>query len=148
MGEEQNATSARRFFEATTTGDASAVELLHEDVTWELPPALAAAIGERVPGVRVPEGRVCSGRHAVLTELLGPVVAAFEPGSMHSRVDDLLADGDRVVVLLHMTARVASGGRYENDYVIHMTFRDGQIAAVREYMDTARFLDVFQAVAA
>jgi uncharacterized protein len=148
MNAEHNAASARRFFEATTSGDESAVELLHEDVTWELPPGLTAALADRVPGVRVPDGEVWCGRESTLTELLGPVVAAFEVGSLQTRIDDLIADDDRVVVLLHVEATHVSGGRYENDYVLHMTFREGRIAAVREYMDTARFLDVFPAIAA
>lgn len=48
------------------------------------------------------------------------------------------ADGDRVVVEETMTATLADGNHYANDYCFVFELRDGLIHRVREYTDTAR----------
>ncbi len=50
----------------------------------------------------------------------------------------MLADGDHVVVEERMKARLANGRHYDNGYCFIFTVRDGAIAQVREYMDTAK----------
>ncbi len=47
------------------------------------------------------------------------------------------ACGDTVVVEETMTARLADGSSYGNDYCFVFELRDGLIHRVREYMDTA-----------
>ena len=49
----------------------------------------------------------------------------------------MLADGDQVVVEERMKATLVNGRPYELDYCFIFTLRDGLIARVREYMDTA-----------
>lgn len=54
------------------------------------------------------------------------------------------ADGDRVIVEETMSATLANGNSYTNDYCFVFELRDGFIHRVREYMDTARgHRDVF-----
>jgi ketosteroid isomerase-like protein len=48
------------------------------------------------------------------------------------------ADGDRVTVEATVTATLANGNRYVNDYCFVFELRDGLISRVREYVDTAR----------
>jgi ketosteroid isomerase-like protein len=48
------------------------------------------------------------------------------------------ADGDLGVVEATMTATLASGNHYSNDYCFVFDLRDGLIHRVREYVDTAR----------
>nr|BFE73872.1 hypothetical protein GCM10020092_071730 [Actinoplanes digitatis] len=48
------------------------------------------------------------------------------------------ADGGRVIVEETMTATLANGNHYANDYCFVFELRDGLIHRVREYMDTAR----------
>ncbi|WP_308343469.1 nuclear transport factor 2 family protein [Streptomyces sp. MK37H] len=48
------------------------------------------------------------------------------------------ADGDRAIVEETMTATLANGDHYANDYCFVFELRDGLIHRVREYMDTAR----------
>ncbi|WP_410657890.1 nuclear transport factor 2 family protein [Amycolatopsis sp. lyj-112] len=45
--------------------------------------------------------------------------------------------GDTVVVEETMTAKLANGGTYRNDYCFIFELRQGRIHRVREYMDTA-----------
>ncbi|SDW72538.1 hypothetical protein SAMN05421504_1011346 [Amycolatopsis xylanica] len=47
-------------------------------------------------------------------------------------------DGDRVVVEETMTATLANGNHYVNDYCFVFELKDGLVHRVREYMDTAR----------
>ncbi|WP_024801314.1 nuclear transport factor 2 family protein [Nocardia sp. BMG51109] len=47
-------------------------------------------------------------------------------------------DGDRVIVEETMSATLANGNAYVNDYCLVFELRDGLIHRVREYMDTAR----------
>jgi uncharacterized protein len=45
---------------------------------------------------------------------------------------------ERVIVEQTMTATLANGNHYANDYCFVFELRDGLIHRVREYMDTAR----------
>ncbi|WP_326824217.1 nuclear transport factor 2 family protein [Streptosporangium sp. NBC_01756] len=47
-------------------------------------------------------------------------------------------DGDTVVVEETMTATLANGNQYTNDYCFVFELRDGLIYRVREYMDTTK----------
>ena len=56
---------------------------------------------------------------------------AFEPG-------DFIAQGDKVVSIVHAEARVRSTGRsVVNDEAHVWTFKDGKVARFRIYFDTA-----------
>ncbi|WUD62868.1 nuclear transport factor 2 family protein [Nocardia sp. NBC_00511] len=60
------------------------------------------------------------------------------------RFHGFYADGDRVIVEETMSATLANGNSYRNDYCFVFELRDGLIHRVREYMDTARgHRDVF-----
>ena len=48
------------------------------------------------------------------------------------------AAGERVIVEETMTATLANGDPYVNDYCFVFELREGLIHRVREYMDTAR----------
>ncbi|MEV0029782.1 nuclear transport factor 2 family protein [Nocardia sp. NPDC050793] len=48
------------------------------------------------------------------------------------------AEGDRVIVEHTMSATLANGDPYVNDYCFVFELRDGRIHRVREYLDTSR----------
>jgi ketosteroid isomerase-like protein len=50
----------------------------------------------------------------------------------------LYADGELVIVEETMTATLANGNHYANDYCFVFELKGGLIHRVREYMDTAR----------
>lgn len=56
------------------------------------------------------------------------------------------ADGDRVVTELTMTATLADGRPYTNDFCFVFELRDGLIHRAREYVDTARGLRMVEGV--
>jgi uncharacterized protein len=51
--------------------------------------------------------------------------------------EEIIADGDRVVVLARGEVKTVRGEDYNNDYCFVIRMRDGQIVEVREYCDTA-----------
>nr|WP_139795526.1 nuclear transport factor 2 family protein [Nocardia donostiensis] len=50
----------------------------------------------------------------------------------------LYAEGDRVIVEHTMSATLANGNPYVNDYCFVFELRDGRIHRVREYLDSSR----------
>jgi uncharacterized protein len=79
------------------------------------------------------------GRDAFLANAMGPVVEALDPDTVELAAtwEIFAADGDRVVA--RMTGRAANkaGKRYDNSYCQLFRIRDGQIAEMYEYLDTA-----------
>ncbi len=76
------------------------------------------------------------GRERVVEGLLGPLFGSLE-GGIDSTVEAVVADGEHVVVFSSGRARTRDGRPYDNRYAQHFEVRDGLIAAVTEYMDTA-----------
>ena len=53
-----------------------------------------------------------------------------------------VAQGDHVVVLLHVVARARATGRsFESDIVHFFTFRDGRITRLLDFFDTAALVE-------
>ncbi|MEO6043435.1 MAG: hypothetical protein ABIQ47_05890 [Tepidiformaceae bacterium] len=61
----------------------------------------------------------------------------YDNGKIDLVPDDFIASGSRVVVLAHSIATSVTGADYNNDYAMLFEVRDGLIASVREYLDTA-----------
>jgi hypothetical protein len=79
------------------------------------------------------------GRDAIVDEFLTAVgTTLFEPGSGPSfEFPTLIGEGDTVVVEWRVRARsAATGGEYRNSYCGVFVVADGQIAAIREYLDS------------
>jgi uncharacterized protein len=76
------------------------------------------------------------GKQAVIDQLLVPFRDALVEGHIHIHVDNLLADGDYVVVQGHGEAMTKRGVAYNNTYCWVYRFVDGKIKALTEYLDT------------
>lgn len=111
-------------FEALAQGDGRPFDAaMAEDVVW------------RVTGSG-PWSRAYRGKAAVRDELQRPVFANF--GTLYRcRAERILVDGDTVVVLAHGEVTTKAGKPYNNDYCFVIGIKDGRIAEVVEYMDTA-----------
>lgn len=57
-------------------------------------------------------------------------------GLIRLHVQNVTAEGDRVVVEAHGEARTKDGRDYNNCYCIVLELRDEKIVRIREYMDT------------
>ncbi|MGW5722343.1 nuclear transport factor 2 family protein [Amycolatopsis sp. NPDC003865] len=101
-----------------------------EDAEWSAPPGNATAVALDGPSRLV-------GREAIV-RFLAEDFPRFFVSDVTVTFHGFHADGDRVVVEETMTATLANGNHYANDYCFVFELRDGLIHRVREYMDTAR----------
>ena len=83
-----------------------------------------------------------AGKHALTTNLLGPVFGQLKAG-IRSLVDNMVAEGNYVVVQSRGTAETSDGRAYNNTYCHVFKFRDGKISEVTEYFDTQLATEVF-----
>jgi uncharacterized protein len=114
-----------RYVAALEAGDAEAVrDFFAEDATWWL-------VGD------LPMSGTWSGRDAIMDDFFGAAMAHYAPGSISLEVTGMVAEGDRIALEWTSRARTTAGEPYENFCIGVFTLRDGRIAAVREYMDTA-----------
>jgi uncharacterized protein len=110
-------------FKAVGAGDpAPLLDLLDDRVQWTI-------IGNtRFSGT-------FDGKAAVLEELLAPLSALLD-GHLHITPENILADGDYVVVQGHGESRTRAGGTYNNVYCWVYRWSGDKIVALTEYLDT------------
>lgn len=130
MGIAENKKIVLDFYEAGARGDMDACfALLAEDVAW-------TNIGTtRFSGTY-------TGKQALSEGLLGPLFSQLQAG-ISSQVERLIAEEDFVVAQTSGTAETIDGVPYNNVYCQVIRIRDGRIAEVKEYMDTALVDRVF-----
>lgn len=124
MGIAENKQVVLDFYDAGARGDMDACfALLADDVTW-------TNIGStKFSGTYI-------GKQAIVDDLLGPLFSQLKAG-ISSQIERLTAEGDIVVAQTSGTAETMDGTPYNNTYCQVIRIRDGQIAEVKEYMDTA-----------
>ena len=66
------------------------------------------------------------------------------PNGAQLHVEDLLVKDDEAVVELHSLATAKNGLRFDNRYCWVVYFRDGVIARVRAYLDSAMVARLFE----
>jgi uncharacterized protein len=118
-------------FQALASSDPDRISAAFtEDAEWLSPPENATAVALGATHHMV-------GRNAIarfFSEDLPRLFARDVAIAVHG----LHAGGDRVTVEATLTATLAGGNRYVNDYCFVFELRDGLIHRVREYVDTAR----------
>ncbi|GAA1554830.1 nuclear transport factor 2 family protein [Actinomadura kijaniata] len=120
--------NAWKAFASHDSGRIAAV--LTEDAEWLAPEGNATAVALGIPSHLV-------GREAIV-RFLAEDFPRFFARDVEVVFHGFHADGDRVTVEETMTATLADGNRYVNDYCFVFEVRDGLVHRVREYMDTAR----------
>lgn len=118
------------FYAAGARGDMDACfALLADDVVW-------TNIGyTRFSGT-------FAGKQALVEQLLGPLFGQLKAG-IASEIENLTAEGDIVVAQTSGSAETLDGKPYNNSYCQVIRIRDGRIAEVKEYFDTALVDAVF-----
>lgn len=118
------------FYAAGARGDMDACfALLADDVVW-------TNIGStRFSGT-------FAGKQALVEQLLGPLFGQLKAG-IASEIENLTAEGDIVVAQTSGSAETLDGKPYNNSYCQVIRIRDGRIAEVKEYFDTALVDAVF-----
>lgn len=128
---EQSRTIVKNAWKAFASHDPDRIaEVFTDDAEWRAPAhnATAVALGGTSHLV---------GRQAIVQFLARDFTRLFV-SDVAVTFHAFHADGDRVIVEETMTATLANGNHYANDYCLVFELRDGLIHRVREYMDTAR----------
>lgn len=130
MGIAENKQVVLDFYEAGARGDMDkCFDLLSDDVTW-------TNIGAtKFSGTY-------AGKQTLMEQLLGPLFGQLKAG-ISSKIERLTAEGDIVVAQTSGTAETLNGTPYNNTYCQVILIRDGKIAEVKEYFDTALVDSVF-----
>ncbi len=124
MGASENKQIVRNNFEQLALGNgAPLLDSLADDVQWTI-------IGTTTLS------KTFKGKQAVVEELLVPFREALVDGHIHIHVENLLADGDFVVVQGRGEAMTKRGVAYNNTYCWVYRFEGGKIKALTEYLDT------------
>jgi ketosteroid isomerase-like protein len=122
------------FFERLNAEDLEGVRaLLTHDAAW-LPQA------RDIPGAG--EYR---GRDVIVDEFLRPVRGLFAAGSPRNRIVSMASDGPLVLLETHGTGWLKDGRPYDNRYAWAFEVRDGKVAEIREYLDSAYIARLFAA---
>ena len=66
----------------------------------------------------------------------------FDLSTMKVEVKWIVAEGDKVVIRQHATAKAANGNDYENEYVWVYVCREGKIVEIEEHTDSQRFKEI------
>ncbi|MGE7991111.1 nuclear transport factor 2 family protein [Pseudomonas sp. NPDC089554] len=74
---------------------------------------------------------------------LWPALYTSLEGGLRMEVVSMVAEGDRVAAELRSHAVTTHGKRYENDYHMLFTLRDGKVVQVKEYTDLMHATEVF-----
>ncbi|WP_027343207.1 nuclear transport factor 2 family protein [Hamadaea tsunoensis] len=114
-----------RYVEAVANGDLATIEAsFTDDATWTYPGDL-------------PLSGTWVGRTAILDDFLGGIGSGFFRTAPAIVLTNVIAEGDTVVAEWTAKATTATGLEYDNQCLGVFTVRDGQIATVKEYTDTA-----------
>jgi ketosteroid isomerase-like protein len=131
MTTQENKHLATELFDRFSASDLDGVlALLAEDATWQVP---GKAELSRVAGV-YDKPRIGQLFHRMLSQL---------QDGLKMSVLGSIAEGDSVAVEVDSSGDLKNGRKYRQQYHFLITFRDGKIATVREYLDTHHAWDVW-----
>jgi uncharacterized protein len=128
---QQSGTIVQNAWKAFASHDADQISAVFtDDAEWLAPAGNATAIALDGPNHLV-------GKEAIVRFLADDFSRLFAR-DVTVKFHGFLTDGERVVVEETMTATLANGNHYANDYCFIFELQNGLIHRVREYMDTAR----------
>ena len=134
MGESNQPSEAvvRKFFELLNAEDLEGVRaLLTADAGW-------------VPQARdMPGAGAYHGRDVIVDEFLKPSRGLFAKGSPSNRILSMASSDALVLVETHGTGHLSDGRPYDNRYAWAFEVRSGQIAMIREYLDSYYIVRLF-----
>ena len=127
MQTEESRALVLAYYQALSSGEPADLEqILSDDVVWA-PPRSAPIDGP------------FRGRDTVLKAMGESGAQFFDMASLRMETRKIVADGDTVVVLQHLTGKTANGRDYSNEYVWVFTCADGRIVRMDEHNDSLRF---------
>jgi ketosteroid isomerase-like protein len=132
MTADTNKQLVRTAFEALGKSDARPLyDLMREDFAWIIEGQSRFS-------------RPYEGKQVVKRDLLDFLFQAFATPYRFT-IDDIIAEGERVVVRGRGQVETKAGQDYNNSYCFVLRLEDGQLVELREYLDTALVERVFGA---
>ena len=132
MTTDTNKQLVRTAFEALGNSDARPLyDLMRDDFAWIIEGQSRFS-------------RRYEGKETVKRDLLTPLFEAFATPYRFT-IDEIIAEGDRVVVLGRGAVQTKTGKDYNNSYCFVLRLEDGKLVELREYLDTALVERVFGA---
>lgn len=124
MSADENRALIRAAFEGLAKADAATfLGLMADDFSWVVE-------GQSKWSKR------WDGKEAVRRDLIAPLFSNFAT-PYRNVAEEIIAEGDRVVVLCRGEVKTVAGDDYNNSYCFVIRMRDGKMVELREYMDTA-----------
>jgi uncharacterized protein len=115
---------ATQFIEALTTGRVDeALGLFAEDAHWHL-------LGHTEEFSLARRYRIHEAR-----QLVAALAAAVTHGH-HSHIENIIADGNRAAIEMHVGGKTPDNRTYDNHVAFHLDVDAGKIVTMREYVDT------------
>jgi len=116
-------TVVKKWFDHIADGDAEAAfALCTDDIAYNLKGT-------------TPVSGTYHGLESIFNDFFGPWGQRID-GHITLSVDEMIGDGDRVVVLSRGSSTTALGKPYDNEYAFVFGTRDGKICEIIEYLDT------------
>jgi ketosteroid isomerase-like protein len=132
MTADTNKQLVRTAFEALGKSDARPLyDLMRDDFAWIIEGQSRFS-------------RPYEGKQVVKRDLLDFLFQAFATPYRFT-IDDIIAEGERVVVRGRGQVKTKTGQDYNNSYCFVLRLEDGQLVELREYLDTALVERVFGA---
>lgn len=130
----QHKATTHEFFARFTARDLpGALATMTDDATWWIP-----GKKERSPTA----GLYTKER---IARLFQRMLDALDERGLAMQVVSCIAEDDRVAAEVVSSGDLKNGRQYRQQYHMLLTFRDGRIASVREYLDTQHANDVWSA---
>ena len=129
---EQSVDVIRGLYDALARGDLPVVlGAMADDIEW-------------YEAEGMPYGGVYHGGEAVAKNVFGPITQDIPDFAVTP--EEFIASGDAVAVVARYTGTGKASGKQLDLSVVHVwDVRDGKIARVRQFVDTAKFLEVVPA---
>ncbi len=127
-----NTDRVRQAFTNWQQGKGTAFDLLAPNAVWT------------VTGSS-PVSGVYNSKEDLLEQAVRPITARLAT-AVSPTVQSIIAEDDVVVVLWSGEATALDRKPYNNTYLWHMTFRDGQVIAVKAFLDTYVLNDLMRRV--
>jgi len=126
----------------------------NKEVVRELYRRMNARAFDEMWELFTPDARWGRGRHDTsdapgvdrMRDVMVDPMPVFETGGIEFTLHSLTAEGDRVAAEVESHAPLVNGTVYHNHYHMLFVLRDGRIATVKEYADTAHARDVFDSL--
>jgi uncharacterized protein len=124
--EAKNEKIVRNFFDTLSAGELEKLRmLLHENAVWGIMATGIQGAGDK------------HGRKEIIDDFLKPIrEGLFEPADPKVVIQHLVVQGPYAAVEAKGLGKLKNGKNYDNRYAFFIEIKDGQVIALREYMDS------------